>query len=62
MTVFVVNNIYKDKKDLIYSVGMDMYISYTVIDLITAHAPISAQSSNLVVFRLQQVYFLSTSL
>ena len=30
---------------------------YTVVDLITAHAPISAQSSNLVVFRLQPVYF-----
>ena len=29
----------------------------TVIDLITAPAHISAQSSNLVVFRLQQVYF-----
>ena len=32
----------------------------TVLDLITAHTPISAQSSNLVVFRLQPVYFLST--
>ena len=29
----------------------------TIIDLITEHAPISAQSSNLVVFRLQPVYF-----
>ena len=29
----------------------------TVIDLITAHAPISAQSINLFVFRLQPVYF-----
>ena len=34
----------------------------TVFDLITAHTPISAQSSNSVVFRLQPVYFLSTSL
>ena len=31
-------------------------------DPITSHAPISAQSSNAVVFRLQPVYFLSTSL
>ena len=35
---------------------------YTVFDLISAHTPISAQSSNSVVFRLQPVYFLSTSL
>ena len=34
----------------------------TVFDLITAHTPISAQSSNFVAFRLQSVYFLSTSL
>ena len=31
--------------------------SYTVFDLITAHIPISAQSSNSIVFRLQPVYF-----
>ena len=30
---------------------------HTIIDLIIAHAPISTQSSNLVVFRLQPVYF-----
>ena len=30
-------------------------------DLTTAHTPISAESSNSVVFRLQPVYFLSTS-
>ena len=35
---------------------------YTVFDLITAYTPIRAQSSNAVVFRLQPVYFLSTSL
>ena len=29
----------------------------TVFKLLTAHAPISTQSSNLVVFRLQLVYF-----
>ena len=29
----------------------------TVLDLITAHAPISTQSSNLVVFRVQPLYF-----
>ena len=33
-----------------------LYI-YTVINLITTHAPVSKQSSNLVVFRLQPVYF-----
>ena len=32
---------------------------YTVFDLITAHTPISAQSRNSVVFRLQQVYVFS---
>ena len=31
--------------------------STTVFDLITAHTPISAQSRNSVVFRLQPVYF-----
>ena len=31
----------------------------TVFDLITAHTPISAQSRNSVVFRLQPVYFFS---
>ena len=30
---------------------------HTVFDLITAHTPISAQSRNSVVFRLQPVYF-----
>ena len=33
-----------------------------VFDLITAHTPISAQSRNSVVFRLQPVYFFFTSL
>ena len=32
-------------------------VDCTVFDLITAHTPISAQSSNSVVFRLQPVYF-----
>ena len=32
----------------------------TVFNLITAHTPISTQSSNSVVFGLQLVYFLST--
>ena len=32
-------------------------IRITVFDLITTHAPISAKSSNFVVFRLQPVYF-----
>ena len=35
---------------------------HTVFDLITAHTPISAQSRNSVVFRLQPVYFFFTSL
>ena len=35
---------------------------FTVFNLITAHTPISAQSSNSIVFRLQPVYFMSTSL
>ena len=30
---------------------------YTVLNLITTHAPISAQSSNLLAFRIQPVYF-----
>ena len=34
-----------------------MHQQHTIFDLITAHAPISAQSSNLVVFRLKPVYF-----
>ena len=34
----------------------------TVFDLITAHTPISAQSRNSVVFRLQPVFFFFTSL
>ena len=34
----------------------------TVFDLITAHTPIRAQSSNSIVFSLQPVYFLSNSL
>ena len=33
----------------------------TCINLITAHTPISEQSSDSVVFRMQPVYFLSTS-
>ena len=37
-------------------------MGHTVFDLITARTPISAQSSNSMVFRLQPVYFLSTSL
>ena len=34
----------------------------TVFDLFPAHTPISTQSSNSVVFRLQPVYFLPSSL
>ena len=34
-------------------------IIHTVFDLITTHTPISAQSRNSVVFRLQPVYFFS---
>ena len=34
----------------------------TLFDLIMAHIPISAQSSNSIDFRLQPVYFMSTSL
>ena len=33
----------------------------TVFDLITARTPISAQSSNSIIFRLQPVYFMSIS-
>ena len=47
-------NVYFSDSTLMYKI--------TIFDLITAHAPISAQSSNYVVFRLQPVYFLSTSL
>ena len=39
-----------------------IHLPFTVFDLITAHIPISAQSSNFVIFKLQPVYFLSTSL
>ena len=39
-----------------------MFHVYTVFNLITAHTPTSAQSSSSVVFRLQPVYFSSTSL
>ena len=35
----------------------DAFVRYTVFDLITAHTPISAQSSDFVVLRLQAVYF-----
>ena len=41
--------------------GLEILL-YTVFDLITAHTPISAQSRNSVVFRLQPVYFFFTSL
>ena len=34
---------------------MEVLEEYTIFDLITAHTPISAQSSNLIVFRLQPV-------
>ena len=34
-----------------------LFFFITVFDLITAHTPISAQSRNSVVFRLQPVYF-----
>ena len=34
----------------------------TVFDLITTYTPISTESSNAVVFRIQPVYFLSISL
>ena len=37
-------------------------VTYTIFNLFTAHISISTQSSNSVVFRLQPVYFLSTSL
>ena len=43
-----------------YSIEGLLFVNYntpTVFDLITAHAPISAQSSNLVVFTSQPVYF-----
>ena len=43
--------------------AMHLHIdSNTVFDLITAHTPISAQSRNSVVFRLQPMYFFFTSL
>ena len=38
------------------------FVTDTVFDLITAHTPISALWSNIVVFRLQPVYFVSTYL
>ena len=38
------------------------YLKDTVLDLITAHNPVSAQPGDSVVFKLQPVYFLSTSL
>ena len=46
-----------------YVIGLTYYIvTCTVFNLITAHIPISAQSRNSVVFRLQPVYFFFTSL
>ena len=42
--------------------GKHILQKHTVFDLITTHTPISAQLSNSVVFRLQQVCFLTTSL
>ena len=50
-----------DNDDLVFYIPFNI-IQVTVFDLINAHTPISAQSSNSVVFRLQPVYFLSTSL
>ena len=50
-----------DNDDLIFYIRFNT-IEVTVFDLINAHTPISAQLSNSVVFRLQPVYFLSTSL
>ena len=37
------------------------HFSHTVFNLITAYTPISAQSSNFIVFRLQPVYFLKAN-
>ena len=39
------------------NVHMNNRLTYTVFDLITAHTPISVQSRNSIVFRLQPVYF-----
>ena len=39
-----------------------LFSRYIIFDLITAHTPISALSSNSIVFRLPPVYGLSTSL
>ena len=52
----------KNKFDLSYAETAKRVIKFTVFNLITAHTPISAQSSKFVVFRLQGAYFLSTSL
>ena len=50
------------KKFTVYIADKLQYKQVTVFHLITAHTPISAQSRNSVVFRLQPVYFLSTPL
>ena len=52
------------RKAGLYECGMSRVFSFifTVFDLITAYTPISAQSSNSVVFRIQSMYVLSTSL
>ena len=43
----------------ILSLYIPQYPKITIFNLITAHTPISAQSINSVVFRLQPVYFFS---
>ena len=57
MVIFTINIYYT-----IYTFLFLKNVKITLFDLITAHAHISAQSSNSVVFRLQPVYFLSASL
>ena len=59
--------IFPQKEDLTICIKYQSLFSWnnkknTVINLITAHTPISTQSSDSVAFRLQAVYFLSTSL
>ena len=49
---------WSNQKVHVFSVKFFLVKKHTIIDLlvITAHAPLSAQSSNLVVFRLQLMY------
>ena len=60
----VAGNQDRHKRSVKFGFGLNQLTQFgvTVFNLITTHTPISAQSSNSIVFRLQPVYFMSTSL